>query len=458
MQAAAVTTREQFRQLLSLAIPVALGELGWMFMSVVDTVMLGRLGADAIAASSLAHTLFITVGLLGVGLLLGMDTLVSQAYGAGKMREAQITLWQGIWLALLLTPVAFVAAPLLLMVPQWLGHGAELRANTSAYLGFLLLGTLPLLLYAAFRRYLQSMSLVRPVMLAIVSANLVNWLGNEAFIFGKFGAPQMGVPGSGLATTLARLYMAVFLAVAVALHTRGLDGRLWPQFAGPAWWRLRQLLALGGPAAGQIGLEVGIFSLATLAVSTLGTVTLAAHQIALNVASVTYMVPLGISSATAVAVGQAVGRKDREGAAKAGWMGIGLGAGFMALSGLLLFVFPRTILGLYTSDQSIVPVGVGLLFLAALFQFFDGVQITATGALRGVGDTRTPMLANLAGHWVVGLPVAYVSGFVMRGGAHGVWIGLSLGLLLVSLVLLWWWRRSVGRMKGAKTGILHSRI
>jgi MATE family multidrug resistance protein len=211
--------------------------------------------------------------------------------------------------------------------------------------------------------------------------------------------------------------------------------------------RLRRLITLGAPAAGQIALEVAVFTTATALAAKLDPLALAAHQIVLNVASMTFMVPLGIASAGAVRVGQAIGRRDARGAERSGWTALMLGAGFMAAAAVGFVGVPEEIVRLFTTDESVVRIGVTLLFVAAIFQLFDGVQVVATGILRGLGDTRTPMLSSLAGHWLIGLPVGYALCFLWDVGVAGLWVGLSLGLILVGSVLLVIWRQRVGRLR-----------
>jgi MATE family multidrug resistance protein len=207
--------------------------------------------------------------------------------------------------------------------------------------------------------------------------------------------------------------------------------------------RVRRLLSLGGPAATQFLLEIGIFSAAAALIAKLGAVPLAGHQVALNTAALTYMVPLGISSAAAVRVGNALGRGDPEGARRAGWTAIALGAAFMICAGIVLLALPRQIARIYTPDEHVIAAGASLLMIAAAFQLFDGLQVVTTGALRGAGETRMPMLVNLVAYWFVSLPIAYVLGFRAGWGAPGVWIGLCVGLMLIGSVLLWVWHREI---------------
>jgi MATE family multidrug resistance protein len=307
------------------------------------------------------------------------------------------------------------------------------------YIKVISLGALPLLLYAAFRRYLQGMHVVRPIMIALISANMVNAAANAILIYGRFGAPALGVAGSAWATCLARAYMAAFLFVALRREHRR-RGAAHPSvpfvFDAPRMWTL---VALGAPAASQITLEVGVFALATALAARLDAVSSASHQIALNIASVVFMVPLGLASAGAVRVGHAVGARDIHRARRAGWTALVLGGAVMAALGLVLFLFPGPMLRAFTTDAHVIDIGTHLLAIAAAFQLFDGTQAVATGVLRGLGDTRTPMVVNVIGHWFLGLPVGYALCFRYGWGVIGLWIGLSIGLAFCGIVLLVAW-------------------
>ena len=316
---------------------------------------------------------------------------------------------------------------------------------------------LPLLLYASFRRYLQGMNVVRPVMFALVSANIVNVVVNWILIGGRLGAPAMGVTGSAWATVIARVCMAAVLFGVILYRERsgGLAKAFMPAGSKRALSRaggrplkielarMRRLIALGLPAASQVTLEVGVFAAATALAGRLAPSALAAHQIAINFAAFTFMVPLGVASAGAVRVGQAVGRCDPAAAARAGWTSLLFGTAFMSLSAAVFLLVPRLLIGAFTTDTAVLKIGVSLLFVAAIFQLFDGVQGVATGVLRGLGDTHSPMLWNLAGHWFIGLPLGYTLCFAAGLGVIGLWWGLSIGLAICGVALLFVWSRRI---------------
>jgi MATE family multidrug resistance protein len=438
--------RVELRALVALAVPVVLSELGWMAQGVVDTIMVGRLGPAAIGAVALGNAVCYTPSLFGIGLLLGLDTLVAQSYGRKDYDGCHRWLAQGVYLAMIVTPLVMVAVWLASFGYARFGIAAAVAGPAASYLRVLNWGTLPLLIYGGARRYLQGVGQVRVVTVTFVGANLLNWLGNWMLIYGRLGAPRMGVDGSALSTVIARLFMALALLGFAWRYERKRGHPLFRHWAGPHTAMLKQLVRLGAPAAGQIVLEVGAWNGATLAAGWLTPVALATHQIALNYASITYMVPLGVSAAAAVSVGHAVGAGDPARARRAGWLALGLGTGFMLLAAVVFLVAPRPLIALYTTDAQVMAVGPGLLLLAAAFQIFDGIQTVSTGALRGLGETRVPMWANLVGYWALGLPLGVALCFVLKWGIYGLWIGLTLALVVIASTLLLRWNRDSIRL------------
>jgi MATE family multidrug resistance protein len=318
----------------------------------------------------------------------------------------------------------------------------EVLRLTRPYLAVVAWSVPPLLLYFCFRRYLQGMGSVRPVMIALVLANLVNAVVNWILIFGRLGAPALGVAGAAWATVLSRIVMAVFLLQVIVYRERGRRPGLFETSFRIDVSAMRRLIVLGVPAALQLTLEVGVFAAASALAGRLAPAALAAHQIALNLAGFTFMVPLGIASAGAVRVGHAIGARNGPAAARAGWTALLFGALFMSVAAVIFLAIPHVLIGAFTSDAAVLRIGVTLLSVAAIFQLFDGLQGVGTGILRGLGDTRTPMLWNLAAHWGLGLPLAYSLAFPLGLGVIGLWWGLSLGLIIcgVALTVLWWRR------------------
>jgi MATE family multidrug resistance protein len=466
--------RSELPPLVRLAIPLIAGELGWMAMSLVDTVMLGHLphSALAMAAASLAQVLFNTLCFGVGGVLLGLDTLISQAFGAKEIAEANRWLLHGLVMAVALSAALLVllsAGPMLVL---HLPVDRAILAVAAPALRGLEYGTLPLLLYFALRRYLQAAHHGRPIAFALISANLINAAADWLLIYGHnwghnwddrwmlgghtLAVPAFGVVGSSWATSFARLYLMVVLLVAVwgadRRHGYGLIAGLREKaIRRIEFQHLRRLFLLGAPAGASILAEIAIFALVTTLIATFGRLQLAGHEIALQCASTTFMVPFAISSATSVRVGHAIGRM-RTGAATvanaaaAGWSGVAAGAGFMLCASMLFLSIPGQIARLFTPDRAVIAAAVPLLLIAAGFQFFDGVQITATGALRGAGNTTGPFLTQLVCYWVVGMPLGLALGFHEKMGAAGLWCGLLVALTGAAFVQIFLWIRTTRKL------------
>jgi MATE family multidrug resistance protein len=285
------------------------------------------------------------------------------------------------------------------------------------------------------------------VTFALVSANVVNFAGNWALMYGHWGAPAMGLTGSGWSTSISRVYLAAVMLAAILWESRRSQQATGRVIWHPDWARLRKLITLGLPATGQIAFEGAVFGVVTVMAARLDEISLAAHGIAVQVIATTYMVPLGVSSAAAVRVGHAVGRGDERGAAAAGWASITVAALFMSAAGIALWTAPRLIVRRFIADTAVIALGVTLLRIAAFFELFDGLQVAATGALRGLGDTRSAMIAHFIGYWVIGMPVAWALCFPAGWGARGIWIGLSAALILIGAALVAVWR---GRLRSSR--------
>ena len=444
-----MTPREsELRAMFTLAAPLVLTELGWMAMGIVDTMFVGRVSAEAIAAVSLGTSVFYAIAIFSSGFLLGLDTLVSQSYGAGDLNDCHHSLINGIWLALFLIPGVMGIVWLLIPAMATFGINASVLRDTAPYMRALNWSAPPLLLFFALRRYLQSTGVVRPVLVTLITANLVNAAGNWVLVFGNLGAPRLGAEGAGWATCISRVYMLAALVFVIWQR----DPKAFVVSWRPEFRRIQKLLTLGLPAAGQIGLETSVFATVTVLIGKLSSDILAGHQIALTVVSTTYMMPLGISSAAAVRVGHAIGRRDPQGASRSGWTALALGASAMSIAALAFLIFPQAIARLFTPDSRIIASAAPLLRVAAFFQLFDGLQVTTTGALRGAGDTRTPMLCHLAGYWILGLPLGAYLCFRESLGAVGLWMGLSAGLIVIGVILLWFWRRTARGFREGKIG------
>lgn len=427
---------------LALAGPVMLGFLGMTLMGIVDTVLVGVLGAATVGAVGVGASISGVAFLFGLGLLLGIDRQVAVAHGAGRPDDVARAHTHGIALALVASvPVVallhFTASQL-----ARLGVAPELVPLAAAWLRVASWSLLPALVFIAVRQSLQALGDTRAATAILLSANLVNAFFNVALIRGRFGFPALGIAGSAWATLLARTYTAVLILAWSAWRgpdLRALERRI-------HWRTLRELLRLGGPASVQLVFEGGVFSLATLLCAHLGAKSAAAHNVALQVSSFTFMIPLGLSAAGSVRVGNALGRGDLRAAQRAGWSAVLLGASFMSCSAVALLAFAPRIVGLFGLDGPSASLAWTLLLCVAVFQLFDGLQVTLSGVLRGSGDTVASMVTNLVGHWFVGLPVGYGLAFGAGYGAVGLWLGLATGLGTVALSLMVIWRRRIGRI------------
>ena len=448
--------------MLRIALPLVLAEVGWMSMGLVDTIMVGHLPAAAIplSAAALAQVLYNTFAFGIGGILLGLDTTISQAHGAKDYEAAHRWLFQGILLSAGLSAVLIAIA---LLAPFGFAHlHADPRVITGAVptIRALSWGTFPLLLYFTLRRHLQAFNHVRIIAATLVSANLINLLFDWLLIFEHhwqiaghaLGWHALGVEGSGIATSLARVYQAIFLIVAMAVVNRRHGYRLleggFRARLKPHWASVQRLLSLGVPSGATILVEILIFAVVTNIIATLGAVPLAGHEIALNIISFVFMIPLGISAAASVRVGQAVGRKAPGEAKAAGWAAIAFGAIVMTFASATFLTIPHLLAGIFTRDTAVIAAAVPLMYVAAIFQFCDGLQVTAIGALRGAGDTRSGLITHLCSYWLLGLPVGLFLCFRMKLGARGLWLGLSAALIVSGLTLLLLWSRKrleVGR-------------
>jgi MATE family multidrug resistance protein len=434
--------RAELGPLVRLALPLAVAQGGQALMGVVDTAVVGRAGALPLAGTGLGNVVFMALGVLGMGVMHGLDPLVSQALGAGDAARARRALWQGVWLAALLSvalALPFALAPVAL-VP--LGIEADVAREAGRYILWRLPGLPFFLAFFAARAYLAALGSARPMVIATILANVVNVPADVLFVFGGAAlpawtgplraVPAMGAAGAAMATSLvSAVQLAILARVISAIALPG--GRAVPR--RPDRGELRAALRVGLPIGLHMGAEVGIFALVGFLAARLGALPLAAHQLAISVASVTFTVAVGFGNAGSVRVGWAVGRRDREGARRAGLAAFGAGAAFMSVSAVAFFLFPGAIARAMTDDPAVVAAAAPLLRVAAVFQLSDGIQGVGAGVLRGAGETRFTFLANVAGHWALGFPAALLLGFAAGGGVTGLWWGFVLGLSAVAVAL-----------------------
>jgi MATE family multidrug resistance protein len=406
-------------------------------------VMVGRVSPTDLAAVALGNLYFFGVAVFGMGVLFALDPVIAQAVGAGDPVGVARGVQRGAVLA-----VALSVLTMLLLLPARavftaLGQPADVVPVAAGYALACIPGVLPFYLFNVLRQSLQAMHRVRPILVTVVAANLANAFFNWVLIYGHLGAPALGAVGSGWATSVSRTFMTATLLV---LGWPLLHGSVRPlRREAIARAPLVRFLRLGAPIGGQQALEFGVFAVAGLLMGWMGTVAMASHQVALNLASLTFMVSVGVAQAAAVLVGHAVGREDPPAARRAAGAGLVTGAGFMACAALLFLAVPEALARLYTDEAAVVAVTAVLIPVAGVFQVFDGIQVVSSGVLRGVGDTRVPMVVNLVGFWVVGLPVSVALGFGLHLGPRGVWLGLASGIGAVALLLLLRVRARFGR-------------
>ena len=437
--------RQELAAAARLAAPVAFVQLGTMLMGVVDTIMLGHLSSQALAAGSLGHIATVVPLMIGVGVLAALDPLVAQAFGARDDRAVSAHLQRGIVLAVAL------ALPMILLfwdireLLRLLGQPAEILDQAAAYVRAILWGAPAYFLFFAFRQPLQAMHVVRPAAMAIVLGNLVNLVLNWILIFGHLGAPALGVAGSGYSTSMARWAMLAWLVFA----SRRSLAPYWRGFTAEAvdLRRHLRLLRIGVPIGVLNGIELGLFVGVALLMGRMGVTALGGHQIAINLASLSFMVPLGISGAAAARVGNAIGREDMPGARRSAAACLLLGMGVMVLFALLFGLLPGPLARLYTRDPAVIAMAAALLPIAAVFQVLDGAQVVASGVLRGAADTTFPAAMAILGFWGIGFPSSWYLGFRAGWGPAGLWWGFTAGLAAVAILYgLRIWQRFRGHI------------
>ena len=422
--------------LLTLGGPIIAAQLAQISMSFVDTVMAGQLSAQDLAAVAVGVSLWMPVSVFGMGVLMSISPTVAHSFGAGRYGEIGPQVRQGLWLALVVGATSFAAVRSCSPMLRWLEIDAAIVPTTTGFLNAISWGIPGLSAFIVLRGFSQSVSKAQPVLAISVVGLLANIAGNYVFIYGKLGMPRLGAIGCGAASALVMWVMPASLALWILCDRYYRPFGLFRRFSLPNRRQLWELAKLGCPIGVCVFMECSMFATVSLLMGRLGTNMVAGHQIALNVASVTFMVPLGISIAITVRVGQAMGRGQVRDARRSGLVGAGLAVGFMSLAALSIAIWPHAIAGIYTQDEGVHAVAVQLLIMAAIFQIFDGLQVAGAAALRGLKDTALPMWITLVAYWGVGLPLGYGLGIMQQGGPQALWIGLIAGLMIAALLLL----------------------
>jgi MATE family multidrug resistance protein len=440
----------ELRATLRLAGPVVAAQLAHISMSFVDTVMVGRLGPEALAGVALGHTAFFFFAIVGMGTIQAVSPMVSQAEGARTPQVAARSARQGLWLALGLSLPIFAALTYMEPVLWWSGQSPVAIEGAMAYLRPLRWGILPFLGYAALRSFFEGLSRPLPVTIISLVGVGVNVAANEVLMFGRLGAPALGLAGTAWASVIVFTCLFGLLALLAARRAPFAKYKVFSRLRGPDPTSLRELLRIGAPMGASRGLESSLFTVTTAMMGTLGTAALAAHQVALQCAAFTFMVPLGIGMAGSVRVGRAAGATDPTGVRRAGSVAMALATGVMALAAAGFLLFPRAIISLYLdlsvpANQEVAGLAATLLGIAAVFQLVDGLQVAAHGALQGLKDTRVPMSIAAVTYWGIGLPTGYLWGVRGGGGPEALWWGLVLGLAAAAVLMTGRFYRQAGR-------------
>lgn len=427
--------KKELKITFKLALPVSIGMLGQIMFGVVDSIMVGRLGADPLAASSLVNGLFFIIAVVGIGLASSITPLVAIAKGRGNDEECGVILREGFIINFLFSILLLVIIYLGAKTIPYMDQTLEVTVLSETYMEILAFSIIPMMVFQNHRMYLEGLSNVNPPMVIAVLANIANAFFNWVFIYGNLGAPEMGLDGAGWSTFFTRFLMAAAIILYVhysksSISYLGSLGRHKINYNVG-----KKIIAIGLPSGFQYFFEVAAFAFAAVLIGWLGAEELAAHQIGLNLASVTYMFILGISAAGTIRVADAVGKKDVKSTRLFGFSAIALSGGFMSISAIIFIVFRNLLPYIYIEDVKVVSIASSLLIIAGLFQIFDGIQATALGVLRGLKDVTIPMWITIFSYWVVGIPIGYYLGFNMELGAFGVWIGLLIGLMLVAVML-----------------------
>lgn len=423
-----------FKQILKLSYPIIIGQIGIVLMGVADTVMIGQVDAVNLAAAGLANSVFFMTTILGIGTLSAISPLVAKARGAGHTNDVALLFRQSMVAALLLTVLICPVLYLLTINLHWFGQHVKVTALATSYLHILNAGTFFMLLFTGVKQFSDGLSLTKPSAIITILGLLCNILWNWILIHGKFGFPAFGLDGAGYATTLTRVLMAVSL-VAYVKYNKLYKGWLHVKEYGHERALLKDIFKIGLPSGLQYFFEVGAFASAAIMCGWFGERQLAAHQIAINMASITYMVATGISAGGSIVVGNALGRKNKTDLIKSGKVALLMSILLMGITAIVFACFNKFLVSLYIDDALVTDMAANLLLIAALFQLSDGIQCVSLGILRGIADTRVPTLVTVVAYWVIGIPVGWALAEYANLELYGIWFGLTIGLTFSAVLL-----------------------
>jgi MATE family multidrug resistance protein len=431
---------EEFRQIAKLSIPITIGQIALIAAGFVDTVMAGRISPLALGAIAVGANLWIPVYLFSVGLMMAVSSMVAHYFGAGLYAPIRDLLKQSLMISVVLGLLGMLAVRKLSFLMDWIGIDAGIVPVATEYLYAVSWGIPATCAYLALRFVSEGIGYTRPMMVIQVLGLIFNVFLNYVLMFGKLGAPAMGAVGAGWATASVMWINLLLLVIYIFSHHRYTE--IWQAKKEKInWARSREMLHLGMPIALTLVNEVGMFSAVGLLMGSLGVVEVAAHQIAINFAGMMFMIPLGISAATTIRVGHALGEQRQLDARFRGFAGISFAGMCMFATASLMLLFPDFIVSIYSNDADVGAMAVSLLFMAAIFQLSDGIQVSAAGALRGLKDTLFPLMVSVVAYWFVGLPVSWSLGINHQFGPQGLWLGLVASLTLAAVWLVWRFRR-----------------
>ncbi len=432
---------------LALAWPLILTNVSQMLINMTDVLMLGRVGPDALGASAVGSGIVIAMMLFGIGLVMASSPLIASEIGrkSHSVRDVRRTVRQSMWAAVSITVPMWILLWFTGPLMVWAGQPARLSADVGLFVRALQWEILPALLTVTLRNFIAALE--RPIWTLVVgiAGVFVNALVNWALIFGHFGFPALGLFGAGIGSSLTSFAILAATIAVIAWHPKFRRYHLLGRFWRSDWPRFRMIWSLGFPISLQLGFEATVFAAAVFLMGYINTASVAAHAVAIQIASMTFMVPMGIAQAATVRVGTAFGRKDAAAIRRAGWAAYGLGVGFMAAMALIIWIMPRTLAKLFLDpampgNAEVLDIAAGFLSVAAVFQIVDGAQVVGAGMLRGLHDTKMPMIFAAFGYWVIGIGVGIYLAFGAGWDGLGIWIGLATGLAVVALLMLVRWR------------------
>lgn len=425
---------KEARLTLRIGLPVIIAQLLQMSMNFVDTVMAGNLSAEDLAAVAVGGAIFNPLVMLAAGILMAVTPIVAQLVGSRQLKEIGVNARQGLWLSQLLALPIFFLMRNLEPVMHFLEVTPEIIPLSQGYLDAISWGVFGICGYMALRFFNEGLSVTRPAMYVALLGLLVNIPGNYILMYGKFGFPEMGAIGCGYASSLVGYAMFLGMLLFTMNHKPYRRFNIFSAIHIPDWTYLKEILRIGVPIGLSSSMEVTMFALVSLLMGSLGAVAVAGHQVAINFSAMTFMVPFGLSTAITARVGNAIGKKSMQEARQRGYVGITMATLFMSSTAILIFLFPDLITSIYTSDAAVQEVAVSLLYMAAIFQISDGLQVSGYGALRGLKDTKIPMYVNFIAYWLVGLPLGYYLGIIRDIGPQGLWMGLIAGLTIAAIL------------------------